>query len=65
MDAWAFEQLRPWLAARVELPVGPWYERLLGAKSFLAHATEAVWTLADEPVPASALQYADGRTSRR
>jgi site-specific recombinase XerC len=22
MDAWAFEQLRPWLAARVELPVG-------------------------------------------
>src|SRR5215218_1723351 len=23
MDAWAFEQLRPWLAARVELPVGP------------------------------------------
>jgi site-specific recombinase XerD len=21
-DAWAFEQLRPWLAARVELPVG-------------------------------------------
>ena len=23
LDAWAFEQLRPWLAARVELPVGP------------------------------------------
>jgi site-specific recombinase XerD len=23
MDAWGFEQLRPWLAARVELPVGP------------------------------------------
>src|SRR5215216_5871464 len=22
MDAWAFEQLRPWLAARVELPTG-------------------------------------------
>jgi site-specific recombinase XerD len=23
MDAWAFEQLQPWLAARVELPIGP------------------------------------------
>jgi integrase len=23
MDAWGFEQLRPWLAARVELPIGP------------------------------------------
>jgi site-specific recombinase XerD len=23
MDAWAWEQLRPWLAARIELPVGP------------------------------------------
>jgi site-specific recombinase XerD len=23
MDTWGFEQLRPWLAARVELPVGP------------------------------------------
>jgi site-specific recombinase XerD len=23
MDDWGFEQLRPWLAARVELPVGP------------------------------------------
>ena len=25
-----------------------WYERLLGAPSFLPHATEAVWTLADD-----------------
>jgi predicted enzyme related to lactoylglutathione lyase len=25
-----------------------WYERLLGDSSFLPHATEAVWTLADE-----------------
>jgi catechol 2,3-dioxygenase-like lactoylglutathione lyase family enzyme len=25
-----------------------WYERLLGEPSFLPHATEAVWTLADE-----------------
>jgi site-specific recombinase XerC len=23
MDAWGWEQLRPWLTARVELPVGP------------------------------------------
>jgi site-specific recombinase XerD len=23
MDAWGFEQLRPWFAARVELPIGP------------------------------------------
>jgi hypothetical protein len=23
MDAWGFEQVGPWLAARVELPVGP------------------------------------------
>jgi integrase len=23
MDAWVWEQLRPWLAARLELPVGP------------------------------------------
>ena len=26
----------------------PWYERLLGDVSFLPHATEAVWMLADE-----------------
>ena len=26
----------------------PWYERLLGEPSFFPHATEAVWTLADE-----------------
>jgi catechol 2,3-dioxygenase-like lactoylglutathione lyase family enzyme len=25
----------------------PWYERLLGEPSFFPHATEAVWTLAD------------------
>ena len=25
-----------------------WYERLLGEPSFFPHATEAVWTLADE-----------------
>ncbi len=26
----------------------PWYERLLGAPTFFAHATEAVWTLAED-----------------
>jgi hypothetical protein len=26
----------------------PWYERLLGAPTFLPHATEAVWTLAED-----------------
>ena len=25
MDGWGWEQLRPWLAARLELPVGPLY----------------------------------------
>jgi hypothetical protein len=25
-----------------------WYERLLGEPTFLAHATEAVWTLAED-----------------
>jgi catechol 2,3-dioxygenase-like lactoylglutathione lyase family enzyme len=26
----------------------PWYEQLLGEPTFLPHATEAVWTLADD-----------------
>jgi glyoxalase/bleomycin resistance protein/dioxygenase superfamily protein len=26
----------------------PWYERLLGEPTFFAHATEAVWTLAED-----------------
>jgi hypothetical protein len=26
----------------------PWYEQLLGEPAFLPHATEAVWTLADD-----------------
>jgi catechol 2,3-dioxygenase-like lactoylglutathione lyase family enzyme len=26
----------------------PWYEQLLGRPTFFPHATEAVWTLADE-----------------
>jgi hypothetical protein len=26
----------------------PWYERLLGEPTFFPHATEAVWTLAEQ-----------------
>ncbi len=35
-------RVREFAAARA------WYERLLGEPSFSPHATEAVWTLADE-----------------
>jgi catechol 2,3-dioxygenase-like lactoylglutathione lyase family enzyme len=35
-------RVRDFAAARA------WYERLLGEPSFLPHATEAVWTLADD-----------------
>jgi catechol 2,3-dioxygenase-like lactoylglutathione lyase family enzyme len=35
-------RVRDFAAARV------WYERLLGAPSFFPHATEAVWTLAED-----------------
>src|SRR3954466_2865815 len=35
-------RVRDFAAAR------PWYERLLGEPSFFPHATEAVWTLADD-----------------
>ena len=31
MDDWGFEQLRPWLAARVKLPVGPLFCVIDGA----------------------------------
>jgi site-specific recombinase XerD len=31
MDAWGWEQLRPWLAARVELPIGPLFCVIDGA----------------------------------
>jgi site-specific recombinase XerD len=30
MDDWAWEQLQPWLAARVELPVGPLFCVIVG-----------------------------------
>jgi catechol 2,3-dioxygenase-like lactoylglutathione lyase family enzyme len=35
-------RIRDFQAAR------PWYERLLGEPTFWPHATEAVWTLADD-----------------
>ena len=35
-------RVREFAAARA------WYERLLGDPSFFPHATEAVWTLADD-----------------
>src|SRR3954453_5499908 len=35
-------RVRDFVAARA------WYERLLGQPTFLPHATEAVWTLADD-----------------
>ena len=37
----AMLHVRDFAAAR------PWYERLLGEVTFLAHATEAVWTLGE------------------
>jgi site-specific recombinase XerD len=30
MEAWGWEQMRPWLAARAELPVGPWFRIIDG-----------------------------------
>jgi hypothetical protein len=42
LDLFAGARVRDYAAAR------PWYERLLGsAPSFLPHATEAVWELAE------------------
>jgi hypothetical protein len=37
----------------------PWYERLLGEPTFLPHATEAVWTLAEER-SIYVVEHADG-----
>ena len=41
MHVYAGLRVRDFQAAR------PWYEQLFGEPSFLPHATEAVWTLAD------------------
>jgi hypothetical protein len=37
----------------------PWYERLLGEPTFFPHATEAVWTLADDR-SIYVVEHADG-----
>src|ERR1700682_5949993 len=37
----------------------PWYERLLGEPTFLPHATEAVWTLAEDR-SVYVVEHADG-----
>ena len=42
MHLFAGLRVRDFEAAR------PWYERLLGDPSFFPHATEAVWTLAED-----------------
>jgi hypothetical protein len=40
----------------------PWYERLLGEPTFLPHATEAVWTLAEDR-SVYVVEHADGAGS--
>src|SRR5437899_1417405 len=40
----------------------PWYERLLGEPTFFPHATEAVWTLAEDR-SVSVVEHADGAGS--
>jgi Glyoxalase/Bleomycin resistance protein/Dioxygenase superfamily len=37
----------------------PWYERLLGGPTFFPHATEAVWTLAEDQ-SVYVVEHADG-----
>jgi catechol 2,3-dioxygenase-like lactoylglutathione lyase family enzyme len=37
----------------------PWYERLLGEPTFFPHATEAVWTLAEDR-SVYVVEHADG-----
>jgi hypothetical protein len=40
----------------------PWYERLLGEPTFFPHATEAVWTLAEDR-SVYVVEHADGAGS--
>src|SRR5436190_144348 len=61
MDVWGWEQLRPWLAARVELPVGP----LLcviddPTRPAGAHGRRSRWTL--DPATASPNQASATKT---
>ena len=44
MDEWGWEQLRPWLAARTELPVGPLFCVIEGATRGRAWSAAAVRT---------------------
>ena len=53
LELFAGFRVRDFQAAR------PWYERLLGEPTFLAHATEAVWTLA-EGRSVYVVEHADG-----
>jgi catechol 2,3-dioxygenase-like lactoylglutathione lyase family enzyme len=56
MSLHLFAGLRVWdfEAAR------PWYERLLGEPAFFPHATEAVWTLADDRSSVYVVEHARG-----
>jgi site-specific recombinase XerD len=42
MDAWGWEQLRPWLAARTELPIGPLFAVIDGPTRGRAWSSAAV-----------------------
>ena len=56
MDAWGWEQLRPWLAKRLEMPVGPLLCVIDGptrgrAWSVGARWPASCWALAHDPAP--------------
>ena len=53
LNLFAGLRVRDFQAAR------PWYERLLGESSFFPHATEAVWTLAEDR-SVYVVEHADG-----
>ena len=53
MHLFAGLRVRDFEAAR------PWYERLLGDPSFVPHASEAVWTLAEDR-SVYVVEHADG-----
>jgi catechol 2,3-dioxygenase-like lactoylglutathione lyase family enzyme len=53
LQLFAGMRVRDFQAARA------WYERLLGEPTFLAHATEAVWMLADDR-SVYVVEHADG-----
>jgi catechol 2,3-dioxygenase-like lactoylglutathione lyase family enzyme len=53
LQLFAGMRVRDFQAAR------PWYERLLGEPTFFAHATEAVWTVAEDR-SVYVVEHADG-----